>query len=58
MEKIILKNGVKLLYKSAENNLTSFTIGFNAGANREENSDLGIAHVVEHMLFKGTTSRT
>ncbi len=58
MEKIIFKNGIKLLYKKAENNLTSFTIGFNAGANREENSELGIAHVVEHMLFKGTSSRT
>ncbi|MBU3190766.1 insulinase family protein [Clostridium bowmanii] len=58
MEKIIYKNGVKLLYKSAENNLTSFTIGYNAGANVEENSELGIAHVVEHMLFKGTSSRT
>ena len=57
MEKIILKNGVKLLYKKAENNLTSFTIGFNAGANQEEDENLGIAHVVEHMLFKGTTSR-
>ena len=58
MEKITLKNGVKLIYKSAENNLTSFTIGFNAGASREENSNLGIAHVVEHMLFKGTNSRS
>ncbi|MBZ9688128.1 insulinase family protein [Clostridium estertheticum] len=58
MEKVTFKNGVKLLYKSAENNLTSFTIGFNAGANREGNSELGIAHVVEHMLFKGTNSRT
>ncbi|MGH4141135.1 M16 family metallopeptidase [Clostridium sp.] len=58
MEKIIFKNGVKLLYKRAENNLTSFTIGYNAGANVEENSELGIAHVVEHMLFKGTSSRS
>lgn len=58
MEKVTFENGVKLLYKSAENNLTSFTIGFNAGANRESNSELGIAHVVEHMLFKGTNSRT
>lgn len=57
MEKIIFKNGIKLLYKKAQNNLTSFTIGFDAGANRERNSDLGIAHVVEHMLFKGTASR-
>lgn len=58
MEKKILNNGVKLLYKSAENNLTSFTVGFNAGANCEESNELGIAHVVEHMLFKGTASRT
>jgi predicted Zn-dependent peptidase len=58
MEKIILQNGIKLLYKKAENNLTSFTIGFKAGANVEENENLGIAHVVEHMLFKGTTSRS
>jgi predicted Zn-dependent peptidase len=57
MEKIILKNGMKLLYKKAENNLTSFTIGFNAGANQEGDENLGVAHVVEHMLFKGTTSR-
>ena len=58
MEKIIFGNGIKLLYKKAENNLTSFTIGFNAGANQEKSEQLGIAHVVEHMLFKGTTSRT
>jgi predicted Zn-dependent peptidase len=57
MEKIILKSGVKILYKKAENNLTSFTIGFNAGANQEDEENLGIAHVVEHMLFKGTTTR-
>jgi len=58
MEKIIFGNGIKLLYKKSENNLTSFTIGFNAGANAEKKDQLGIAHVVEHMLFKGTTSRT
>lgn len=58
MERIVLKNGTKLLYNKAENNLTSFTIGFDAGANVEDNENLGIAHAVEHMLFKGTTSRT
>ncbi|NNU75712.1 M16 family metallopeptidase [Clostridium estertheticum] len=58
MEKIKLINGIKLLYKRAENNLTSFTIGFDAGANREDKENLGVAHVVEHMLFKGTNSRS
>ncbi|MBU3098576.1 MULTISPECIES: M16 family metallopeptidase [Clostridium] len=58
MEKIKLKNGIKLLYKRAENNLTSFTIGFDAGANREKKENLGVAHVLEHMLFKGTKTRS
>ncbi|MBW9147441.1 insulinase family protein [Clostridium sp. CM028] len=58
MKKVIFENGIKLSYKKAENNLTSFTIGFNAGANQEKSEYLGIAHVVEHMLFKGTASRT
>ncbi|MBX4269659.1 M16 family metallopeptidase [Clostridium estertheticum] len=58
MEKIKLINGIKLLYKKAENNLTSFTIGFVAGANKEEKENLGVAHVVEHMLFKGTKTRS
>ena len=58
MEKIKLINGIKLLYKRAENNLTSFTIGFDAGANREKKENLGVAHVLEHMLFKGTKTRS
>lgn len=58
MQKIILKNGIKLLYKKADNNLTSFTLGFNAGANQEEYEQLGVAHAVEHMIFKGTTTRS
>ena len=58
MEKVKLTNGIKLLYKKAENNLSSFTIGFNAGANREGKKQLGVAHVLEHMLFKGTTLRS
>ena len=58
MKKVKLTNGIKLLYKKAENNLSSFTIGFDAGANREEKEQLGVAHVLEHMLFKGTTLRS
>lgn len=57
MEKVIMKNGIKLIYDHIENNLTSFTIGFEAGANVEKDEKLGIAHVVEHMIFKGTKKR-
>lgn len=53
MEKIILKNGVTLLYEYRGGEVTSFCIGFDAGALREEGFTKGCAHGVEHMLFKG-----
>ena len=58
MKSIILNNGVKLIYKKTESSLTSFCIGFNAGADKENNDSIGVAHAVEHMVFKGTDSRS
>lgn len=58
MKKYVLDNGVKLIYEPREGSLTSFCIGFEAGANMEENFPLGTAHAVEHMLFKGTLQKT
>jgi len=58
VEKVILKNGVKVLYEKVPGNITSFTIGLEAGANSEAYNNLGIAHAVEHMVFKGTHSKS
>lgn len=58
MESIILDNGTKLIYKKIESSLTSFCIGFKAGADRENADNIGVAHAVEHMVFKGTSTRT
>lgn len=58
MEKAVLKNGMKINYIYKEGQLTSFCIGLEAGANAEENDEFGIAHAVEHMVFKGTKNRT
>jgi predicted Zn-dependent peptidase len=58
MEKLILKNGIKLIYEHRAGKLSSFCIGFEAGALMEEGYKLGTAHAVEHMLFKGTKHRT
>lgn len=52
-----LKNGINLVYENRAGKITSFCIGFNAGALMEDESEMGIAHVVEHMLFKGTSKR-
>lgn len=57
MKKYVLKNGVKLIYEQRQGNLSSFCIGFEAGANMEDGFPLGTAHAVEHMLFKGTIHR-
>ena len=58
-EKIhILNNGIKLIYEFRTADITSFCIGFNAGALEEiDGFKLGIAHAVEHMVSKGTKTR-
>jgi predicted Zn-dependent peptidase len=59
MEKYTLKNGIKLIYEYRAADITSFCIGFNAGALEERDKfKLGTAHAVEHMLSKGTKNRT
>lgn len=54
----ILPNGIEVIYKKVEGNLTSFCVGFEAGANRENEDEIGVAHALEHMLYKGTKSRS
>lgn len=57
MKKHIFNNGVQLYYVKREGNISSFCIGFNAGALVENKDNRGIAHAVEHMVFKGTKTR-
>lgn len=54
MKKYTLENGIKLIYERRQSSITSFCIGFEAGALAEDDSEVGIAHGLEHMLFKGT----
>lgn len=56
MEIYQFENGLKLIYKENKGNLTSFCIALNAGASVEED-DYGLAHLVEHMVFKETANR-
>lgn len=53
-----LNNGIKLIYKNVTGNITSFTIGFEAGACMEEENEIGVAHALEHMVFKGTNTQS
>lgn len=58
MKKYIFDNGLKFIYEYKSGDITSFTIGFNAGALEEQGFPMGTAHALEHMLFKGTNKRS
>lgn len=59
MKENILINGVKVIYEQRIGEITSFCIGFKAGASEEKLQDkYGIAHAVEHCIFKETKNRT
>ena len=59
VEKIILNNGVRVLCEKLPY-LRSCSIGFWAeSGSRHESAEInGISHFLEHMLFKGTTTRS
>lgn len=58
MEKVTLRNGVKLLYEYRPGQISSVCIGFNAGALEEgESFCKGTAHALEHVISKGTKKR-
>jgi len=57
MKSYKLGNGIKVIYEYKPIDITSFCVGFNAGALVENEQELGLAHVVEHMVFKGTHKR-
>ena len=58
MEQYIFSNGIKINYVQRQGEISSFCIGFKAGAIVEAKDEIGLAHVLEHMLFKGTKKRT
>ena len=59
MEKICkLKNGATLLYSDRTDDLSSVAISFNVGSVSDPSGKTGIAHCVEHMMFKGCNGKT
>jgi len=54
-----LSNGITVITEELPYLLSSsFGIWVKAGSANEDDNNNGIAHIIEHMLFKGTTSRT
>ncbi len=59
IQKITLDNGVRVLVESV-GHVKSAAIGLwcKTGSRHEHDSEAGITHLIEHMLFKGTQNRT
>jgi predicted Zn-dependent peptidase len=58
-KKTLLPNGIKIITEFIPH-VQSFSLGFcfNVGSRDENRRNNGITHFIEHMLFKGTTTRT
>ncbi len=54
---VTLNNGIRLLYAYTKSPVSICGFAINAGTRDEHDDELGMAHFVEHMLFKGTATR-
>ncbi|MCY6482833.1 pitrilysin family protein [Clostridium aestuarii] len=53
-----LDNGIEIVIINKDTQLASIHVGTHIGTIYEKKEEKGIAHFVEHMLFKGTKKRT
>lgn len=58
IKKTVLKNGLKVIAVKKDTKIASVNVGVGIGAMYEELNEKGISHFIEHMLFKGTSSRS
>ena len=56
-ETYTLTNGVRLIHKPDNNEVSYCGIVINTGSRDENENEHGMAHFIEHMLFKGTAKR-
>ncbi|MCD4768918.1 MAG: insulinase family protein [Bacteroidales bacterium] len=52
-----LDNGIRLVHKQMPNIISYSGLIINSGSRDELDKEHGVAHFIEHMLFKGTTKR-
>lgn len=58
LKKYTLENGLNIITLKKDTELASFHVGVKIGSIYEKGDEKGISHFIEHMLFKGTKSRT
>ncbi len=52
-----LPNGIRVLYKKEVSKISHCCLLINSGSRDETEGKSGLAHFIEHLLFKGTTKR-
>ncbi|HHW06231.1 MAG TPA: insulinase family protein [Clostridia bacterium] len=58
-QKCVLPNGVRVVAESIPHAYSAVIgIWIRTGSRNEEDSNRGVSHFIEHLLFKGTTNRT
>jgi predicted Zn-dependent peptidase len=54
---ITLKNGIRLLHRQTSDAVAHCGLIINTGSREESEKENGMAHFIEHMVFKGTNKR-
>ncbi|MBI2629422.1 insulinase family protein [Candidatus Pacearchaeota archaeon] len=57
IQRKVLKNGMTVVFKQRKNEVISVAFAVRFGAMNETKENKGIAHFIEHMLYKGTPTR-
>lgn len=57
MQTFVLKNGIRIIHQETKSPVSHFGVIINTGSRDEEENEQGIAHFIEHVIFKGTQSR-
>jgi predicted Zn-dependent peptidase len=52
-----LSNGIRLIHRPVNSPVAHLGLFINTGSRDEQADEHGLAHLIEHMLFKGTTKR-
>jgi predicted Zn-dependent peptidase len=52
-----LSNGIRLIHRHTKSQVAHCALMINTGSRDEDNAEQGLAHFIEHLLFKGTKRR-
>jgi predicted Zn-dependent peptidase len=53
-----LENGIRIIHRFEKSNVSHFGLMVNTGTRDETEKENGMAHFIEHMVFKGTKKRS